>query len=104
MFPRRHLPSLSSLLALEALDRLGTATAAAAELALTQGAISKQLQVLEGWDDQGKPILRATRPGDTGFDGVEIDGDHARKARLRPGIEPEPARPGIGLDQSAVRR
>lgn len=48
MLPRRHLPSIPSLLALEALDRLGTASAAAAELALTQGAISKQLQVLEG--------------------------------------------------------
>jgi len=48
MFPRRHLPSIPSLLALEALDRLGTASAAAAELALSQGAISKQLQVLEG--------------------------------------------------------
>lgn len=48
MIPRRYLPSLPSLLALEALDRLGTASAAAAELALTQGAISKQLQVLEG--------------------------------------------------------
>lgn len=48
MIPRRYLPSLPSLLALEALDRLGTASAAAAELSLTQGAISKQLQVLEG--------------------------------------------------------
>ncbi len=42
MLPRRYLPSISSLLALEALDRLGTATAAAAELALTQGAISRR--------------------------------------------------------------
>ena len=48
MLPRRYLPSIPSLLALEALDRLGTASAAAAELSLTQGAISKQLQVLEG--------------------------------------------------------
>lgn len=47
MFPRRHLPSLSALLALEAFARLGTASAAAEELALTQGAISKQLQGLE---------------------------------------------------------
>ncbi len=44
---RRNLPSLPSLLALEAVDRLGSASAAAAELALTQGAISRQLQVLE---------------------------------------------------------
>ena len=46
MLPRRFLPSLPSLLALEALDRLGTASAAAAELNLTQGAISRQLQVM----------------------------------------------------------
>lgn len=44
---RRYLPSLPSLLALEAVDRLGSASAAAAELNLTQGAISRQLQVLE---------------------------------------------------------
>jgi len=56
MFPRRHLPSLPSLMALEALDRLGTASAAARELALTQGAISKQLQVLE--DQLGVPLLQ----------------------------------------------
>ncbi|MEI6099109.1 MAG: hypothetical protein WCS20_12605 [Alphaproteobacteria bacterium] len=36
MLPRRYLPSL---LALEALDRLGPASAAARELNLTQGAI-----------------------------------------------------------------
>ena len=45
--PRRLLPSMSSLLALEAVARLGTATAAAAELALTHSAISRQLKVLE---------------------------------------------------------
>jgi len=44
---RRYLPSLPSLLALEAVERLGTASAAAEELALTQGAVSRQLQVLE---------------------------------------------------------
>lgn len=48
MIPRRYLPSIPSLLALEALERLGTASAVATELALTQGAVSKQLQVLEG--------------------------------------------------------
>lgn len=45
--PRRFLPSLSSLRALEALDRLGSATAVAEELSLTQSAVSRQLQVLE---------------------------------------------------------
>lgn len=48
MFARRYLPSIPSLLALESLARLGSASAAAAELNLTQGAISRQLQVLEG--------------------------------------------------------
>jgi len=48
MLPRRYLPSIASLLALEAVDRHGTASAAAEELALTQGAVSRQLQALEG--------------------------------------------------------
>jgi DNA-binding transcriptional LysR family regulator len=48
MISRRYLPSMPSLLALEAVDRLGSASAAAEELHLTQGAISRQLQVLEG--------------------------------------------------------
>ncbi len=46
--PRRLLPSMPGLMALEAVDRLGTASAAAEELALTQGAISRALQALEG--------------------------------------------------------
>lgn len=44
---RRYLPSMPSLLAIEAVDRLGSASAAAQELSLTQGAISRQLQVIE---------------------------------------------------------
>ncbi|OED48009.1 LysR family transcriptional regulator [Rhodobacteraceae bacterium (ex Bugula neritina AB1)] len=44
---RKFFPSISSLRALEALDRLGSASAAADELALTQGAVSRQLQTLE---------------------------------------------------------
>jgi DNA-binding transcriptional LysR family regulator len=46
--PRRYLPSIPSLLALEAVDRLGSATAAAEELALTHSAVSRQIKVLEG--------------------------------------------------------
>lgn len=55
MLPRRFLPSIASLLALEAVARLGTASAAAEELSLTQGAISRQLQVLE--NQLGLPLL-----------------------------------------------
>lgn len=58
-FARRYLPSIASLLALEAVERLGTASAAAVELALTQGAVSRQLQVLE--DQLGRPLLRRER-------------------------------------------
>ncbi len=47
MYARRNLPSLSGLLALEAVARLGTATAAAAELNLTPGAISRALKEVE---------------------------------------------------------
>jgi DNA-binding transcriptional ArsR family regulator len=45
--PRRYIPSLAALRALEAVDRLGTATAAAQDLDLTQSAVSRQLQQLE---------------------------------------------------------
>ncbi len=55
MLARRYLPSIPSLLALEAVDRLGSASAAADELNLTQGAISRQLQTLEG--QLGVPLL-----------------------------------------------
>ena len=45
--PRRFLPSISALLAFEAVARLGSATRAAQELSLTQSAISRQLKTLE---------------------------------------------------------
>lgn len=45
--PRRFLPSIPSLLALEAVHRLGSASAAAEDLNLTQSAISRQLKQLE---------------------------------------------------------
>lgn len=44
---RRFLPSVSSLLALEAVERLGSASAAAVELSLTHSAVSRQIKVLE---------------------------------------------------------
>lgn len=44
---RPVLPPISALRALEALDRLGSASAVADEMALTQSAVSRQLQSLE---------------------------------------------------------
>jgi DNA-binding transcriptional LysR family regulator len=55
MFNRRYLPSIPALLALEAIDRLGTGAAAAQSLGLSQGAVSHQLKGLE--DQLGVPLL-----------------------------------------------
>jgi DNA-binding transcriptional LysR family regulator len=57
--PRRYLPSIASLRALEALDRLGSASAVASELALTQSAVSRQLQALES--QMGVEMIRRDR-------------------------------------------
>ncbi len=57
--PRRLFPSISSLRALEALERLGSASAAADELALTQSAVSRQLQALE--QQMGVDLIRRDR-------------------------------------------
>ncbi|MBO9446788.1 LysR substrate-binding domain-containing protein [Ruegeria sp. R14_0] len=57
--PRRLFPSISSLRALEALDRLGSASAVADELALTQSAVSRQLQALEA--QLGVDLIRRDR-------------------------------------------
>ncbi|AUC56726.1 LysR family transcriptional regulator (plasmid) [Sagittula sp. P11] len=53
--PRRFLPTISSLRALEAVDRLGTAVAAARDLDLTHSAVSRQLKSLE--DQLGVKLL-----------------------------------------------
>ena len=44
---RRYLPSLSGLLAFEAVSRLNSVTEAASELGLTQSAVTRQIQNLE---------------------------------------------------------
>ena len=51
-----RLPPLDSLLAFEAVLRLGSMTQAAAELRLTQSAISHRIRRLEGF--MGVPLLR----------------------------------------------
>ncbi len=48
MYGRRFLPPLPWLTAFEAVARLGSVTEAADELDLTQGAVSRQIQKLEG--------------------------------------------------------
>ncbi len=45
--PRRFLPSLSLLMAFEGAARTGSITVAAREMALTQSAVSRQIQTLE---------------------------------------------------------
>ena len=44
----RHLPYLNGLRAFEAASRCGSFTAAAAELHVTQAAVSQRVQLLEG--------------------------------------------------------
>ncbi|MFM9835614.1 MAG: LysR family transcriptional regulator [Methylophilaceae bacterium] len=53
---KKRLPPLQSLLAFEATVRLGVLSRAADELALTQSAISHQIQNLEEW--VGQPLFR----------------------------------------------
>jgi len=52
---KRHLPPLNSLRAFEAAARLGSFKAAAAELFVTHGAISRHIQQLETW--LGAPLF-----------------------------------------------
>jgi LysR family glycine cleavage system transcriptional activator len=53
--PRRHLPPLNAVRAFEAAARHGSFKAAAAELGVTHGAVSRQVHLLEEW--LGKPAL-----------------------------------------------
>jgi LysR family glycine cleavage system transcriptional activator len=55
MLPRRFLPSTAALSAFEAAARHGSATQAAAELSLTQGAVSRQIRALE--EQLGVPLM-----------------------------------------------
>lgn len=57
--PRRYLPSLSLLTAFEAVLRTGSTAAAARELDLTQGAVSRLVQNLEG--QVGQPLFLRER-------------------------------------------
>ncbi len=59
-FPAPILPPLNSLVAFEAAGRLESFTAAGRELGLTQAAISRQIQQLEGiWAFSSFPVRAA---------------------------------------------
>jgi LysR family transcriptional regulator, glycine cleavage system transcriptional activator len=55
LVPRRSLPPLNAVRAFEAAARLGSFKEAAAELSVTDGAVSQQIRLLEGW--LGSPAL-----------------------------------------------
>ncbi|MBH0236532.1 LysR substrate-binding domain-containing protein [Methylobrevis albus] len=57
--PRRYLPPLSALVAFEAAARHGSFTRAASELDLTQGAVSRQIKLLE--DQLGIALFERAR-------------------------------------------
>jgi len=56
---RRHLPPTALLLAFDVVARLGSVTAAARELALTQSAVSRQVRALE--DQIGRALFHRER-------------------------------------------
>ncbi|WP_424434919.1 LysR substrate-binding domain-containing protein [Planktotalea sp.] len=98
--PRRYLPSMASLRALEALDRHGTATGAAQELSLTQSAVSRQLQVLE--EQLGVPLIlrekRRMRMSDAGARyAQEIRAALAQIARASMQLHLDPGAGGLSL-------
>ncbi len=57
----KHVPSLQALRALEAAVRLRSFTRAAEELALTQGAVSQQIRLIE--ERLGQPLFRRSAAG-----------------------------------------
>lgn len=78
--PRRFLPSIQSLLAIEAVDRLGSVVAAAEDLALTHSAVSRQLKILQ--DQIGVELFRRSGKGLT-LTPSGIDYAHAARDCLR---------------------
>jgi LysR family glycine cleavage system transcriptional activator len=58
---KRSLPPLKALLALESVVRTGSVSAAATDLAVTHGAVSKQIAHLEEW--LGRPLFSEKRRG-----------------------------------------
>ncbi|WP_108662195.1 LysR substrate-binding domain-containing protein [Acuticoccus kandeliae] len=58
---KRRLPPIKSLIALESVIRTGSVSAAAEDLSVTHGAVSKQLAHLEDWI--GLPMFRERRRG-----------------------------------------
>lgn len=58
---KRRIPPLKSLIALESVVRTGSVSESAKDLAVTHGAVSKQLALLEDW--MGVPMFRERRRG-----------------------------------------
>jgi DNA-binding transcriptional LysR family regulator len=81
---RRLLPSTAALAAFDSVARLGSFSAAAAELSLTQGAISRQIAILE--DQLGVRLFHRNGRGveltETGKAYAEGISDVVRKIRL----------------------
>ncbi|WP_323036945.1 LysR substrate-binding domain-containing protein [Pararhodobacter sp.] len=73
---RRLLPNTGALLAFDAVARLGSFTAAARDLALTQGAVSRQVAQLEG--QLGVALLHRGARGTTL---TEAGGGYAKRVR-----------------------
>src|SRR5690606_23741 len=89
-FGRRDLPPLAALKAFEATARLGSLTAAAAELFVPHGAVSRHIRALEAWAgvtlfDRAGKRLKLTETGARSRDEIAaaFDGTVAATERLR---------------------
>jgi len=74
---RRLIPSTAALLAFDAVARTGSFTAGARDLALTQGAVSRQVAQLEG-----QLGIRLVQRGARGTSLTEAGAAYGRKARV----------------------
>lgn len=94
IIPRRFLPSTSQLLAFEAVARHQSVTAAAQELSLTQGAVSRQLQKLEAQIDivlfdRKKKRVKLTAAGEVYFEEIQVALKQIANVTLRLKSNPE---------------
>lgn len=76
--PRRFLPSISLLAAFEAVLRTGSTAAAARELDLSQGAVSRLIQSLE--QQLGRPLFERHRQRLVATEAARVYGRHVTRA------------------------
>lgn len=102
MRPRRFLPSISLLAAFEAVLRTGSTAAAARELSLSQGAVSRLIQTLE--QQLGRPLFERHRQRLVPTDAARVYGRDITRALdlIQRGSMAVVANPGGGALSLAI--